>query len=339
MIAMWLIAPAALMLALGLFGESFAKFLLLNVPAVVLLAAAGCGTIIRKGKPISVLISYSLLIVSVWYVGKSLINLYTDRQYFRDDYRAIALKLVEREQTTNAILLIAPNQIEVFSYYYPMMKHVYPVALSRPFDVHDQRAQLANIAAQYRRLTVLYWGDAQADPGMVVENWLNDNSFRTKSEWYGKVRVVDYSIADMTRSRRSESVGVVFGDVIELVSYEIGEGSYAAGDVVDVLLLWVAGSDIRDEYSVFVHVYSDERLPPVAQHDSQPAGGGAPTGQWRVGEEVADRHGVRLPDNITPGLYSLAVGLYKPEDGIRVDVEDDHAMDGRVVLGNIVVVD
>ena len=67
-------------------------------------------------------------------------------------------------------------------------------------------------------------------------------------------------------------------------------------------------------YKVFVHLYADPAAPPLAQHDSEPGGGLAPTTDWTPGETIIDRHGVLIPASLAPGDYTLAIGLYDVAD-------------------------
>jgi hypothetical protein len=64
----------------------------------------------------------------------------------------------------------------------------------------------------------------------------------------------------------------------------------------------------------------DERGRVVAQADSIPADGLAPTTSWLPGEIVADGHVLVAPG---PGRYRLLVGLYDPDSGERLPVLDE----------------
>ena len=335
-VRLWLLVPVVLTLSAGLFSEAFAKFLLFGVPAVSLLASGGAVNLMRSERGTMRIIAFITFTLAIWFGGKSLVNLYTKPEYFRDDYRGIASQLDHARLENRAILLNAPNQIEVFSYYYQDLADVYPVARERPGDAGAQRAELARIAAEYEQVTVLYWGEEQSDPGSVVERWLNENTHKLKSEWYGQVRVARYSVAE-SLVVPFENVGALFGKGIELRGYSLGRAAYNPGDVVRVAFSWVPLEKIDTDYTVFVHLYSRFDEPPVAQHDGKPNGGSTPTGEWKVGVEVNDRHGVELPMDITSGEYTLAVGMYATEDGDRLGVTAEGAQEDRLILREISV--
>jgi len=56
------------------------------------------------------------------------------------------------------------------------------------------------------------------------------------------------------------------------------------------------------------------------QHDGQPAQGNRPMTGWRAGEEVADRHCLRVNAQAPSGDYAIEVGLYDPSSGQRLPV-------------------
>ncbi len=332
---MWLLVPAGLTLSFGLFSEPFAKFLLMAVPAVPLLASGGVvALLLRSRRKFAHVCGVLAMGMALWVGGRALLNLYGNPEYRRDDYRAIAADLAAEREPGDAILLNAPNQVEAFSYYYRDSAHVFPVARARPLDGGAQRAELVQIATNHNRFAVLFWGEEQADPERVVERWLNEYSFKTAEKWYGQVRVASYSLA----GGPVVGVGVddaLFGNVIELVRYGIDRESYFPGDVVQVTLSWLPRDKVDGNYKIFVHVYSDLDKPPLAQHDGEPVGGVAPTADWQSGIQVVDRHGVQLPSTMPAGEYTLAVGMYSTVDGTRLQVSGKAANDNRLELGTI----
>ena len=77
----------------------------------------------------------------------------------------------------------------------------------------------------------------------------------------------------------------------------------------------------------------------MAQSDTAPAGASRPTSGWSEGEEIVDRHGLLLPDDLPPGEYVLAVGMYLPATGVRLEMTDPAAAlsPDRITLGRFVV--
>jgi hypothetical protein len=179
-------------------------------------------------------------------------------------------------------------------------------------------AELETIAAQHARLFVLFWGQGQADPGQVVEGWLNAHAFKAGDTWYGGVRLATYAAAAPTAPQVRLEAG--FGEDITLTGYTVQPASLAAGDIVQVTLLWRTDAPLAERYKVFVHVYADPTQPPVAQQDGEPGGGLALTPDWKPGETVADQHGVLLPAGLPPGGYTVRAGLYNAFTTVRLPV-------------------
>jgi hypothetical protein len=110
----------------------------------------------------------------------------------------------------------------------------------------------------------------------------------------------------------AHELNVRFGDVAELLGYDLEEAEVASGDPVVITLYWRALGGARGaEYTVFTHLLgADGHL--VAQHDGPPAGGTRPTPGWIIGEIVVDRHAMAFrepyagPAQIEAGLYDAA---------------------------------
>jgi hypothetical protein len=110
---------------------------------------------------------------------------------------------------------------------------------------------------------------------------------------------------------------VRFGDVAELVGYDLPQTELPRGEPVDVVLYWRAldGADEAD-YKVFSHLLAaDGRL--VGQHDGRPAGETRPTPGWVPGEIVADPHPMVFRESYT-GSARIEVGLYEASSLERV---------------------
>ncbi len=93
------------------------------------------------------------------------------------------------------------------------------------------------------------------------------------------------------------------------------------GDTAQVAVAWQALAPIAEDYSVFVHLVSEEGLV-IAQLDTMPGGGLRPTSQWTVGETYTDVYPVAIPATAyTPDRGRWAVGLYDAASGERLPVQ------------------
>jgi 4-amino-4-deoxy-L-arabinose transferase-like glycosyltransferase len=115
----------------------------------------------------------------------------------------------------------------------------------------------------------------------------------------------------------SHPLEVSLGDSVLLRAYDLILPE-APGEGLHVNLYWQSKQRLSISYKVFVHLIDDGgRI--VAQADSIPADGLAPTESWLPGEIVADRHILIAP---APGRYRILVGLYDPASGERLPVLD-----------------
>ncbi len=196
---------------------------------------------------------------------------------------------------------------------------------------------LSRVAQRHQTLYVVYTGsedDRRANP--AVEDWLNHNSFSVSGVWLDEARVKAYSTP--SRALEEHPLEATFAESIELNGCAFESGPLAPGDVLHVSLSWHLLQQTENDYAVFVHLV-DEKERVWAQHDGQPVGGSRPTSSWPPGEEIADNHGLALPPDISPGSYSLAVGLYDPTTGDRLSlaISQPAAPSDRVLAGPVLI--
>ncbi len=245
----------------------------------------------------------------------SLQNLYFDPAYARDDYRQIAADIRAVSRPGSAVILNAPNQWEVFTYYYPD-QDVYP-APYRP-SVSSAERFLKPIIEEHDRLFVLYWGDAESDPQRRVEAWLATHTYKASDRWYGDVRLATYGVAPLPEGP-DEFSRAHFGENIFLHGYTLARDGLGPGDIAPVALFWEAEGAIDERYKVTVQAL-DGAGNLVAQVDTEPRDGLLPTTLWEPVQVVADFYGLPLPPELPPGRYRLIVGLYHVSTGERLPV-------------------
>jgi hypothetical protein len=245
-------------------------------------------------------------------VVQSLTNLYADPAYARADYRGMAAQIAADNHANAGIILNAPNQWEVFTYYHREGAPVYPLPLAG-MDAAQIEAELAGIAARHDRLYVIYWGDGQQDPERIVERWLDENSFKATERWEQDVRFVVYAVPAEAAAEMETAVSLPFGDHILLEGYTLANGELAPGDILQITLFWQTDAPLDQRYKVFLHLL-DENGRLVAQRDSEPGGALKPTTIWQPGETIIDNHGILIPADLPPGQYTLMLGLYDIAD-------------------------
>ena len=77
-------------------------------------------------------------------------------------------------------------------------------------------------------------------------------------------------------------------------------------------------------------------------HDQQPLGARLPTRLWYSGMHDSETWQVPLPDDLSPGHYTVFTGLYRMRDVERVPATDKDGMlwtDARIPLGILTIGD
>ena len=303
--------PVLFMFAAGTAQPEFFKFMLTAVPFFSLLAVAGSLELKindSRLKSVQPLIFILLIIIVLVGNGRSLINLYYNPTYARVDYRGMADRIAAENYPNAGIILDAPNQWEVFTYYHRDGAPVYPLPLGRP-DPVSLDAELTTIAAQHGRLYAIFWGEAQRDPERLVERWLDEHAFKATDEWVGDVRFVTYAVPEKPATDMETAVAIPFGDVITLNGYTLADSILTPGDILQITLFWETAAPLSERYKVFLHLVN-ENGELVAQRDSEPGGGLNLTANWQPGDLVLDNHGILIPADAPNGDYRLLLGLY-----------------------------
>jgi hypothetical protein len=96
--------------------------------------------------------------------------------------------------------------------------------------------------------------------------------------------------------------------------------------VLDLTLYWESVAAVSDSYKLFIHIM-DINGNLVAQIDSPPVSGLAPTYRWQPGDLVRDPYQIPLP----PEAHEVRVGLYTEANG-RLPASGGEIVDNAAVL-------
>jgi hypothetical protein len=128
-----------------------------------------------------------------------------------------------------------------------------------------------------------------------------------------------------------------FGEHIELKRVYLSSETLVPGDSLDVVLIWESDAEIKENYMVFRHILSASGEL-VAQQDGPPIYGVRPTPSWRVGEVIEDSCEILLDDDLAPGEYEVAMGMYDLESMERLpayDAAGKRLPEDRIVLSSL----
>lgn len=124
------------------------------------------------------------------------------------------------------------------------------------------------------------------------------------------------------RERRFEAsplanpLNVEFGDVIRLRGFETS-GELRPGQTLRLKLQWQALRQMPDSYKLFLHLAGDAGQI-IAQVDTLPQQGAAPTTGWAPDEIIEDELTLAIPPELPAGNYRLATGWYHEATGQRL---------------------
>lgn len=247
-----------------------------------------------------------------------LATIFNDSDYARSDYRAIAQHIQRLESDESAIILNAPNQQEVFSYYYQGESEVVPLPPGLGGDDDTTASLTQDVIAAHERIFLVLWGQQERDPNAIVQSTLDNNAYVVGRQWITDVELVQYVVLGEPASEPAVILDVAFGENITLRGYTLSDGSFVAGqgDALGVTLFWETSRPLEERYKVSVQVLTPQGTL-ADQHDGEPANGLRPTTTWQAGEQIIDNHGLILDTSLAPGTYTLNVVLYDINDADR----------------------
>jgi 4-amino-4-deoxy-L-arabinose transferase-like glycosyltransferase len=310
----WVLLSVGLFLALGLFREGNIKLLLPAQIGAALWIGRSVDAIWGAAgyfqPPLRYIPRVLVGLVMLTVLGgllSGLIPLYHAPDFQRDDYRSIARDITADLDSGEAIILDAPNQEEVFRYYYRGDVPVFALPPGLGGNDAETLAAVREIMAGHDRISAVFWGEAERDPNRVVEGALDTEAFEIGDTWYGDVRLARYvTPAEMTIEQQADAR---FGEHITLERYALNADTVEPGDVLQTRLDWRTGESLPTRYKVFLQLLdADGAL--VAQRDSEPGGGLALTTTWTPDTTIADNHALVIPPDLPPGEYTLIAGLY-----------------------------
>jgi hypothetical protein len=326
-VLLW-VFPLGLVIALGFRSGLFEiRYLVVGLPGLLLLVAVGLVKLVHWNVLVPAAAGVALVPAVIGLNAQ-----YFDPALARDDYRDLVATIDQNAQPGDAVVLVAPNQVEIFDYYYHGNLPAFGLPAQRPIDPQDATARLEALRAQYRRVWLVSWAMAEADPRGVISNWLAENGFQATHEWYGSLQLALISLAPTGAA--TQKVDAQMDNGIVLDGYRIGSRTLRPGDTLDLTLVWrAAQGPTTDHWKVFTHLLDASSLV-VAQRDAEPADNLRPTTSWQRGEQIQDNYGIAIPEDLPAGSYTLEIGMYDGDRRSHIDGGADHLILGEVQVLN-----
>ncbi|MFQ5578825.1 MAG: hypothetical protein ACE5G8_17750, partial [Anaerolineae bacterium] len=114
---------------------------------------------------------------------------------------------------------------------------------------------------------------------------------------------------------------VDFGDAIRLLGADLPPAVVSPGQTVAATAYWRALRPLANDYAVFLHLDAPDGQTVAAAGEQHPAN--IPTSHWPPGLYLRHPLQLTIPPGALPVRYTLRVGLYNPQSGVRLPVAGD----------------
>ena len=164
--------------------------------------------------------------------------------------------------------------------------------------------------------------------GQDLEWWLNEQLYRSASEWiagYEVVRYATFPLDDWTW----RGVNKQFGESFLIKQYAINQELFRPGDIVGLQLEICRAGPMPGYHQLFTHMVSDTAQ--VNGFDGPLRYGGYVTLPWEEGDCLIERRALSIPPGTPPGQYNLIAGFDTPDGLLVVDTESGQPADFAIL--------
>ncbi len=227
---------------------------------------------------------------------------------------------------------------ELIGYVYPFVRE--SAIWGLPDDWQQKQEQTAAALQQFSTshsnvwLLLDYSRGEDARHGFL-ERALEGQAVKSTNRWLDTLRLVGYVGhvgAGATAQAEWKSSGKTLGQTLKLEDFAL-PSTVESGNPFRAMLRWRALGPADADYSLFLHVVSPSGAI-AAQRDKALTRSGVGTGGWQKGEEIVDANDVLIPTGTPPGEYEVLAGIYRPDTGVRLSLDDGR---DSISLGRISV--
>jgi 4-amino-4-deoxy-L-arabinose transferase-like glycosyltransferase len=135
---------------------------------------------------------------------------------------------------------------------------------------------------------------------------------------------IDYSTYFYRMLPPQNQAEALFGDQIMLIGYDLSGTTVHPGDSLTLRPYWQPQRTPDDNYSMFIHLLTDESPQPLAQFDGSPVSVRRLPLTWNDPDEklIGVKATLTVPADLPPGNYRLVLGLYNFKTGVRLTLPD-----------------
>jgi 4-amino-4-deoxy-L-arabinose transferase-like glycosyltransferase len=218
----------------------------------------------------------------------------------------------------DAVLAMPPEQVYALGRYGDGSLPIYPLPSEPGPQSGADMDLVTQLGKQYQRLWLVLDGSLPDGAAAQMTQWLAGRFYRADDRWYGPLQLLLYAPGTGEGEPGDFQTGeVMWQNGIALQAYRILDSSLPLGGILRLDLQWQANEPIPERYKVFIHLL-DGQGQVLSQRDSEPVDGTQPTTAWQPGKMVADKYGLWLPADLSPGEYMVVLGFYDAASGERV---------------------
>jgi hypothetical protein len=319
------VGAALLFLVRPMFEE---RYLIVAAPACLALVAIGASAIGRLFRPIG-LLGLAWLTLATWP--------FLDRYYesiagSRPDWRGLARSIAAHEREGDVVLITGQGVADAYSYY---GRGAAPVVVADTAVGVDAAVDRLVASGTSGAFVLPYW-DAPAD--LRASERLREVGFAEPTHWFGNQRRQYFALA-RAGDPAPRQIGATWRGSIELARASVAPTQVERGEAIRVQVEWRARAAAPD-LKVSLRLLRPD-TGSVAQLDRRPLDEARPFPSIGIGEAVRDGYALRLPEDLAPGPYLVALLLYEPE-GARAIPPDPGAhlapaSPDLVLLGELVI--
>lgn len=328
LIGLYLAAPLAGGWLINLFypfnPRFFERTLMLAAPAWWLLVGAGLVWIWRRQYLLLGTAAGLLLLLS----SIGLLAFYNTPRYPDEDYRPLLAEIAAVAAPEDTLLASYEWQLGLYRAYLPEPQPALYPAPGWGADWADDPARMRRDLAAILDGSPRLWFPAYQQLGHIWEDQaeaaLSELAYPAALDWFG-TRTTKVTLAGAPRPPLPEAAGSLnFGGKVMASGIRVGAGPYPSGrGVIPVDVTWRKLATLGSDERVNLRLV-DAAGRTWASRDSHPRAGQRHLVDLKIGESLADRHGLWLPAGIPPGRYQLRLSLRRDDaSGAPLDLVDE----------------
>jgi hypothetical protein len=133
-----------------------------------------------------------------------------------------------------------------------------------------------------------------------------------------RIHGIDYAEVYQLPQPVAQPLDADFGPAIHFRGYDLDTTTATRGFLM-LTVHWQARGAITNDYTLFAHILDASGMR-IGGSDNPPGGAREPTSTWRPGGYVSATLQLPIRPKASPGTYWLAIGLYDPQTGARLNL-------------------